>query len=73
MFSCVNCCPSNISEKNREVRFGNVEVVGDVNKRGFGSEVEMEGRLERGENLIIGRNKKVLVSNIIVNMFNRKM
>lgn len=42
-------------------------------KGGFGTEVEMEDRLERGEDLIIGRNKEVLVSNIMLNKFNRKM
>lgn len=73
MFGCVNCCQGNISEKNRDIRFGNVGIVGDLDKRGFGTEVEMEDRLERGEDLIIGRNKEVLVSNIMLNMFNRKM
>lgn len=37
------------------------------------AEVEMEDKLERGEDLIIGRNKEVLVSNLMFNMFNRKM
>lgn len=37
------------------------------------AEVEMEDRLERGEDLITGRNKEVLVSNLMFNMFNRKM
>lgn len=50
-----------------------MEIVGDLDKRSFSAEVEMEARLEWGEELIRS-NKEVIVSNDnMFHMFNRKI
>lgn len=50
-----------------------METVGDLDKRSFSAEVEMEAKLEWGEELIRS-NKEVIVSNDnMFHMFNRKI